>query len=82
IPPGESRDHLMIGYVKALADESADAAGQAAALTQQIGDAKVQSDAEQDVARRWLARDPQAAAAWLATTNLPEATKQKLLGTP
>jgi RNA polymerase sigma factor (sigma-70 family) len=76
LPTGTMQDGAAAKYVNDAANDYPAAAAQVAA---DIGDAEKRAAAETTTAAAWLKKDPAAAEAWLAKTDLPDSTKQELL---
>ncbi len=76
LPAGTVHDSAARAYIAnaAYADLAL-----ASRVANSIADNSVRQDALTSIARIWLTKDRAATTAWLATTDLPEATKQQLL---
>lgn len=76
LPAGDLHDSAARTYISNAASHDLRLASQVA---HSIGNAATREDALVSIARIWLTKDRAATAAWLATAELPEATKQELL---
>jgi hypothetical protein len=68
VPPGPERDRAIQAF---LSLASAERAGELTAWVAKISDPEIRLGAIETIARQWLRADPNAANAWLATTDLP-----------
>ncbi len=76
LPAGNLHDSAARTYIANAAYQDLPLASRVA---HSIADNTVRQDALTSIARIWLMKDRAATTTWLATTDLPEATKQQLL---
>ena len=79
LPAGASREAAVETYVNNLAYSSPDLA---APWVETLTNDTLRNNQIENIARRWLETDRPAAIAWLATVNLPDDRKQRLLASP
>jgi hypothetical protein len=75
-PAGSARDRLAQNFVNIMEDTRPDLA---APWVNAFTDEAMRQDHVEQIARAWLARDPDAARRWLQETPLPDEKKQRLL---
>lgn len=79
LPPGLDRDRTLQAF---LSLASAERAAELAPWVPKIDDVEIRLGAVETIARQWLRADPNAANAWLATTDLPAERRNRLRAAP